>query len=1125
MADVPVKQRSIQTLRELADEETFASTSFTDVEQRAMSTKCESATALETAHNRNLVLRQELKQTISTLSVVRRHADQARIYSQIKDRDATLARIFRARIRRYRHPRLARIMDVISRSGLFDTGWYALKHLGNDVLNIDPLVHYVLHGWHAGLDPAPLFSVSWYLKRNPDVLRNGSEPLSHYIQYGATEGRQPHPLFDGKWYEKKYPEVVEKGDNPLAHYLHFGLDHDPHQLFDTRWYLQKNLDVAEAGLNPLIHYLEVGTADNRDPHPLFNSAWYLEQVTKGLGGLNPLVHFVTIGSQEGRSPHPLFDGNWYLQQNPDVADAFLNPLIHYLKCGHDEGRKPHPLFDAKWYSKLNMESAPSETNALIHYVEHGFYNGAAPSSFATEEESNKIFQQLSKFSHPVSPFGDLWKFTAQLQEYLQLFYEEDTIPLVKAAYEFLGNYSKQEISVSDVPSFPEIVSLIGDLSKRSKRMLRSETPDVSIIVPVHNKIAYTLCCLRTLFATSENFNTEVIVADDCSDDATEATIKEIGGVVRLSRNPKNLGFTRNCNVAAATARGRIIVFLNNDTIILPNWLRELVATLDSDSTIGLVGSKLLSTDGTLQEAGGIVWRDGSAWNFGRGRDATSAELNYARDVDYVSGASIAVRHSIWKELGGFDEIYAPAYCEDSDLAFSIRAAGFRTVYQPFSTVIHHEGVSHGRSLSSGIKAHQVRNSGIFFRKWQKVLEARHFPNGEEVFVARDQSQGRAHILVIDHYIPQPDRDAGSRTMDYFLRLFQTSGLQTSFWPSNRYYDRCYAQPLQRLGIEVLYSLHWQNVIDEWLDENGRHLKYVLLSRADVALEYIDRIRTKTNAKILYYGHDVHFRRLEMEYAITHDPAIQVEAVASARLEREVWSKCDILYYPSEDEQKFVQAEAPSKIVRAIPPFIYDRNRLHSTRERLTSGRITSGRQVMFIGGFQHRPNVDAILWFMRDIWPNVVSKVPDARICIAGSSPPPEIQALANANVTVTGPISDSELAELYSSSRVAIIPLRFGAGIKGKVFEAMSYGTSIVTTPVGIQGMQGAENLVSVCNSPDGFCAAVVEILDDPTAYLDRALAAVSYVEQTASSEVARKVFELDIPQIGVLGPSHDLV
>jgi len=162
---------------------------------------------------------------------------------------------------------------------------------------------------------------------------------------------------------------------------------------------------------------------------------------------------------------------------------------------------------------------------------------------------------------------------------------------------------------------------------------------------------------------------------------------------------------------------------------------------------------------------------------------------------------------------------------------------------------------------------------------------------------------------------------------------------------------------------------------------------------------------------------------------------------------------------------------------------------------------------------------------MRDIWPNVVSKVPDARICIAGSSPPPEIQALANANVTVTGPISDSELAELYSSSRVAIIPLRFGAGIKGKVFEAMSYGTSIVTTPVGIQGMQGAENLVSVCNSPDGFCAAVVEILDDPTAYLDRALAAVSYVEQTASSEVARKVFELDIPQIGVLGPSHDLV
>ena len=176
-------------------------------------------------------------------------------------------------------------------------------------------------------------------------------------------------------------------------------------------------------------------------------------------------------------------------------------------------------------------------------------------------------------------------------------------------------------------------------------------------------------------------------------------------------NPGNLGFLKTCNRSAELARGDYLFFLNNDALACEGWLEPLLRVFDQFPDAGLVGSKLLFPDGTLQEAGGFVWNDGSAWNYGRADDPDKSGYNYVREVDYVSGCAILVARALWRELRGFDDLFAPAYCEDSDLAFRVRAAGRKVYYCPFSAIVHLEGVSQGTDLTSGIKAYQSRIQG------------------------------------------------------------------------------------------------------------------------------------------------------------------------------------------------------------------------------------------------------------------------------------------------------------------------------------------------------------------------------------------------------------------------------
>lgn len=634
-------------------------------------------------------------------------------------------------------------------------------------------------------------------------------------------------------------------------------------------------------------------------------------------------------------------------------------------------------------------------------------------------------------------------------------------------------------------------------------LIRQDAPLVSIIIPVYNEFYYTYECVKSIVKQSGNISYEIIIANDKSTDITR-DIEKVFENIRLVTTKENVRFLLNCNNAAKFAKGKYILFLNNDTQVQKNWLAPLVNLMERDASIGMVGSKLVFPDGRLQEAGGIIWKDASAWNYGRGENPEQPEYNYVKEVDYISGAAIMIKSDLWNEIGGFDEIFAPAYCEDSDLAFEVRKRGYKVMYQPLSVVVHFEGVSNGTDTSVGLKSYQVENQQKLLTKWNEVLSEEHFPNAENVFCARDRSVNKPVVVMVDHYVPQYDKDAGSRTVFQYLSLFVKQGYNVKFIGDNFYRDEPYTTALQQMGIEVLYGSYYSENWKQWIKDNSNNIDFVFLNRPHISVKYIDFIRKETNAKIIYYGHDLHFLREYRNYELTKDAEILKLSEKWKTNEFELMRKADVVYYPSNVEIEEIKKIDSSLNAKAIVAYMFENV---SDVDYLYEQR----KDLMFIGGFGHAPNIDGVLWFSKEVFPIIKKEIPDIVFHILGSKPTDEIKALENDNIKVRGFVSDEELADYYAKCKISVVPLRYGAGIKGKVVEALKFGIPVVTTSTGAEGIVDADDILCVEDEPIKLAKRIIELYKNEDELKSMSTKSTNYIRTYFSEAKAWDVIKED--------------
>lgn len=615
-----------------------------------------------------------------------------------------------------------------------------------------------------------------------------------------------------------------------------------------------------------------------------------------------------------------------------------------------------------------------------------------------------------------------------------------------------------------------------DITALTQADFHCAAPKASIIIPVYNQCAVTQSCLASLQAQRGNIPFEIILVDDASTDHSFEFLSDLNGL-RVFQMPQQSGYVNACNFGACQARGEMLVFLNNDTVVQAGWLEALLGTFEHFPNTGLAGAKLLFPNGRLQEAGGQIFSDGSVWNLGRFESAHEPRFNHVREVDYVSGAALAIRKELFDCLKGFDTHFAPGYFEDTDLAMRVRAQGLRVRYQPFACVVHQEGASAGTDTQSGMKAFQLPHQKKFHQRWQKELSkypAR--PHTQLESKALWLHSPRKKILVIDEHTPRIDSDSGSLRLFHLMTSMKRSEHDVSFLPANLNYDKVHTVRLQQQGIACMYQ-PWAKNILAWLKENAAHFDSIIVCRIGLISSLYHSLRIYAPKTTLIFDTvDLHHIREQQEAELANSDALRKQAQTTKAKEYAYIRDCDETWVVSDSERKLLQTDFPDKTIRLI-------SNSHPIRKNTPGFGQREG--ILFVGNFRHPPNADGLQWFLESIWPIVNSKNPDIRLNIIGADAPEQLQRMSEGkNVSFHGHVSDIE--KHIDSARINIAPLRYGAGAKGKISQPLASGLPSIATRVAADGMHLVHGeSILLADTAEAFANAIIRLYEDESQWI----------------------------------------
>ncbi len=631
----------------------------------------------------------------------------------------------------------------------------------------------------------------------------------------------------------------------------------------------------------------------------------------------------------------------------------------------------------------------------------------------------------------------------------------------------------------------------------------ADEPVVSVVIPVFNQFHRSYQCLASVILGAGEIPFEVLLVDDCSTDATCAIESRVENL-RVLRNSSNLGFLDSCTRASLEARGEYIVFLNNDTEVEPRWLDEMHDVFARFDKVGAVGAKLVYPDGRLQDAGGIVWSSGVPWNVGHGRDPGDPEFNYVREVDYLTGAALMVKREAWEQVGGFSEAYRPAYYEDTDLAFKLRDAGWRTLYCPQASVIHYEGCSNGTSLDSGVKQHQVINADHFRATWKHEFSGL---GDEGVDLRRNMDRNRGlRVLVIDHEFPRLGRDAGSYAALQEMRLLLDLGCKITFLPENLGWAGKHVDTLQRMGIECVHR-PWYKSVDAFFTSRGAEFDAVYVTRYTVAERLLPLIRDAGGAPVIFNNADLHFLR-EMRAALVRgDTDLSGPRRTRAR-ELAVMESVDAVLSYNDVERSIIGSHLMRDNHVFPCPWVLD--------AQPSAVGFAQREHIAFLGGFAHPPNREAMDWFVSEVMPMLRETRPGLELHIWGSHLPEDTDWGGVEGVVLKG--YAPALEDVFDHCVAFIAPLLSGAGIKGKVLDSISRGVPTVLSEVAAEGtglVDGVSTLVA--RSPQEWIDTISRLVEDAALWQRISQSSLALVQERYSREHGQQCMRAVLESLGL--------
>lgn len=622
----------------------------------------------------------------------------------------------------------------------------------------------------------------------------------------------------------------------------------------------------------------------------------------------------------------------------------------------------------------------------------------------------------------------------------------------------------------------------------------------TIIICYHNNFKETYLCLESILKNITDVNYEVILVDDYSNENQE--FSSCLHNIKIIRNEKNLGFLLSCNLGALSAIGEYLVFLNNDTQVNKNWLHTCLSLL-KNKNIGAVGSKLLYPNGNLQEAGGIIWNDASGCNYGKGDFPALPEYNFVREVDYCSGASLITPKIVFNNIGGFSEEFEPAYYEDTDYCFRLKAAGLQVLYQPDSVVYHYEGLSCGTNLNEGAKSYQLKNASVFRKKWKHQLINHLEPQSsfEGKYKSANSHGAKKSILVIDSYAPRFDRESGSNRLLNIIKILKDLEYHVIFFPDNEFGEQPYTQMLCQIGVEVIYKIDESYSTLFELKKRIQLIDFAWICRPQLFKKYYKYLSKNNNLLLIYDTIDLHFQRIKREWELkgSSDKKLEKKWKKSFALERKCSSKASLTITVTREEKKVVDGWGNKC---AVIPNIHK-----PSSEQIPS--FTEREGLLFIGSYLHPPNVDSVMWLCEEIMPIIWEFDRKITITLLGSNPTNEVLNLRNENVIVPGFVENVE--PYFSSSKVFVAPLRYGAGMKGKIGQSLAFGLPVVTTKIGAEGM-GLVNgkNVLIADDCESISQSLLSIYNDQEKWCKFSNEAISHVEAFSPQNISKKLFNL---------------